>query len=101
MEKKMSAQKIVLAATTFVCMTLLSFSWSEIAQAKTMHVAHHHHFRAAHAAAGPVDVAAAVTSPWTGSAWQGAYYAPSNWGDYDCYAPRGPECRPYASWGTH
>jgi len=99
MEKKMSPQKIVLAATTFVCMTMLSFSWSEAAQAKTMHVAHHHHLRAAHAQAGAVDVAAAVTSPWTGPAWQGMYYGPSPWGDYDCRLPHAFECRPVASWG--
>jgi hypothetical protein len=51
MKKKMSPKKIVIAATTFACVSLLSFSWSEAAQAKTMHVAHHHHLRAAHAAA--------------------------------------------------
>jgi hypothetical protein len=73
MEKKMSPKKIVFAATTFAGVTLLAFSLSQTAQAKTTHVAHHHHLRAAHAAAGPVDVAAAITSPWTGSAWQGGY----------------------------
>jgi len=97
MEKKMSPKKIALATTTFACMTLLGVSLS---QAKTMHVAHHHHFRAAHAAAGAVDVAASATSPWHGAAWQGAYYGPSPWGDYECKPPHAFECRPYASWGA-
>ncbi|MGA2056625.1 MAG: hypothetical protein ABSG88_15085 [Bradyrhizobium sp.] len=95
----MSPKKIARAATTFAGVTLLAFSLSQAAQAKTMHVAHHHHFRAAHAAAGAVDVAAAVTSPWTGPAWQGMYYGPSPWGDYDCRLPHAFDCRPVASWG--
>ncbi len=115
----MSPKKIAIAATTFACMTLLSFSWSEqsgvslsvaSAQAKTRHVAAaHRHWHAhganplaasADVAAGAVDVAAAITSPWTGAAWQGAYYGPSEWGDFDC-RPGFAGCRPYAVWGTH
>ena len=97
MEKKMSPKKIAIATTTFACMTLLGVSLSE---AKTMH-AHHHHLRAAHAAADAVDVAAsAVTSPWQGTAWHGQYYGPSPWGDYECKPPFAFECRPYASWGA-
>jgi hypothetical protein len=79
-------------------MTLFGASLS---QAKTIHLAHRHHLRAAHAAAGVVDVAASVTSPWTGPAWQGVYYGPSPWGDYECKPPHAFECRPYASWGAH
>ena len=97
MEKKMSPKKIAIATTTFACMTLFGVSLS---QAKTMHVAHHHHLRAAHASAGAVDVAASVTQPWQGPAWHGSYYGPSPWGDYECKPPFAFECRPYASWGA-
>ena len=98
MEKKMSPKKIAVAAATLACMTLFGVSLS---QAKTSHLAHRHHLRAAHAAANVVDVAASVTSPWTGPAWQGVYYGPSPWGDYECKPPHAFECRPYASWGAH
>jgi hypothetical protein len=133
----MSLGRIVVAATTFACVTLLSFGWSgqhgvslgiASAQAqagqpqaskqqvsKHMAAGSHRHARrvvrgygpnpvaaGADLAAGAADTAGAIAAaPFGGSyaaapGWDSGYYAPSNWGDFDC-RPGYAGCRPYGS----
>lgn len=117
MEKnKMNPKKIAVAVTTFASAAFLSMAAVQAAtdqEHATKHVAmhHHHHAQAANPVAAGTDLAAgaittagfvgaSVTSPWSGPGWEGNYWAPSAWGDYDCHS-RTFDCRPYSAWGQH
>lgn len=89
----MTLRKITVAAAAVACMTLsLSIGG---AQAR----AHHHHHGMGAAAAGDevaADTAGALIAGATAPVVTG-YYSSGEYGDYDCYNPHTPGCRPYAS----
>jgi hypothetical protein len=83
-KKKMSPRKITAAATAIASIVVLSLTGAQGAQ-------HHMHHHKAVATAAPEETMVVGTA----SAVPG-YYAPSQWGDFDCQ-PDFPGCRPYAA----
>src|ERR1700722_15620478 len=109
----MNPKKIAILATAFACAALLPVAGAQAAK-HPHHMMHAHH-HAPNAVAGAVDTAGAVAadavgaagavalnvaSPWAGPGWEGAYWAPSAWGDYECHSTTFG-CRPYHSWTQH
>ena len=94
----MNPTKIVVAATAFACVALLTLAGAQAAtHPHHMHVATHHHGHHGAVAAGAevaTDGAAAVGT--ASAVTLSGYYAPSEWGDFEC-RPGFPGCRPYAS----
>ena len=90
----MTLRKTIVAAAAVACMTLPLSIGS--AQARVHH--HHHH------GVNPVAAGAEVAADTAGALVAGAtapmvtgYYSKGEYGDYDCYNPHTPGCRPYAT----
>jgi hypothetical protein len=112
MEKKMNPKKnlkknlkknIAVLATAFAFVALLPVAGAQAAK-HPHHMVHTHSGPAPVAAgvalaAGTAGALASVTSPWTDPMWDGNYWAPSPWGDYDCHYKSG--CLPYHAWTQH
>jgi hypothetical protein len=112
-EKKMNPKKIAIVAAAFACAALLPVAGAQAA--KHPHHMMHAHRHAPNPVVGAADTADAiagaaigtagaialnVTSPWAGPGWQGSYWAPSVWGDYECRSTTFG-CRPYGAWTQH
>jgi hypothetical protein len=113
MNPKKIAVKIAIVVSALAGMALLPITGAQAAQ-------HPHHMMHAHGhapnpVAGAADAAGAiagaaigtagaiaynVTSPWAGPGWEGSYWAPSAWGDYECHSTTFG-CRPYGAWTQH
>jgi hypothetical protein len=98
----MNPKNIAVVATAFALVALLPVAGAQ-ATKHPHHVVHAHHgpdpVAAGAGLAAGTTLAYSVTSPWTGPAWEGNYWAPSPWGDYDCHYQTG--CLPYHAWTQH
>lgn len=111
-KKRMNPKKIAIVASAFAGMALVT--GAQAAQHPHHHMMHAHR-HAPNPVVGAADAAGAiadaaigtagaiaynVTSPWAGPGWEGGYWAPSTWGDYECH-PQTFGCRPYRAWTPH
>ena len=112
-KKRMNPKKIAIVAAAFACAALLPVAGAQAA--KHPHHMMHAHRHAPNPVVGAADAAGAVaadaigtasavalnvTSPWAGHGWEGNYWAPSAWGDYECHSTTFG-CRPYGAWTQH
>src|SRR5580698_8820384 len=99
----MNPKKIAIVATAFACAALLPVAGAQAAK-HPHHMMHAHHHGGPNPVVGAADAAGAialnVTSPWAGPGWEGNYWAPSAWGDYECRSTTFG-CRPYGAWTQH
>jgi hypothetical protein len=114
MNPKKNLKKIAIVAAAFACAALLPAAGAQAAK-HPHRMMHAHHHGAPNPVVGAADAAGAiagaaigtagaiaynVTSPWAGPGWEGAYWAPSAWGDYECHSTTFG-CRPYGAWTQH